>query len=88
MKRKIIRIDESKCDGCGLCASACAEGAIKIIDGNKPALCAATVEVLDQLGWLDDAQRKQLEPWRARLLRNARGLKVGERLPVFRMQIP
>jgi len=33
MKRKIISIDESKCDGCGLCASACAEGAIKIIDG-------------------------------------------------------
>ncbi|MCX5797714.1 MAG: 4Fe-4S binding protein [Elusimicrobia bacterium] len=33
MKRKIIRINESKCDGCGLCASACAEGAIKIIDG-------------------------------------------------------
>jgi NAD-dependent dihydropyrimidine dehydrogenase PreA subunit len=33
MKRKIIRIDEGQCDGCGLCASACAEGAIKIIDG-------------------------------------------------------
>jgi ferredoxin len=33
MKRKIIRIDESKCDGCGLCASACAEGAIKIVAG-------------------------------------------------------
>ncbi len=31
--RSIVRIDESKCDGCGLCASACAEGAIKIIDG-------------------------------------------------------
>ena len=62
--------------------------AIKILDGSKPALFATTVEVLDQLGWLDDAQRKLLEPWRARTLRNARGLKVGERLPLFRMQIP
>jgi ferredoxin len=31
--RKIIHIDESKCDGCGLCVPACAEGAIQIIDG-------------------------------------------------------
>lgn len=33
MIRSIIRIDEEKCDGCGLCIPACAEGAIKIIDG-------------------------------------------------------
>jgi len=31
--RKIIRIDEEKCDGCGQCADACAEGAIRIVDG-------------------------------------------------------
>jgi L-asparaginase II len=60
--------------------------AIKVIDGNKPALFAASVEVLDQLGWLDDDQRAELASWRAGELINARGLRVGERKPVLRLQ--
>ncbi|HID55840.1 TPA: 4Fe-4S ferredoxin [Candidatus Poribacteria bacterium] len=32
-KRQIIQIDEEKCDGCGQCVIACAEGAIQIIEG-------------------------------------------------------
>ncbi|MCX6645829.1 MAG: 4Fe-4S binding protein [bacterium] len=31
--RKIVQIDEEKCDGCGVCVPSCAEGAIQIIDG-------------------------------------------------------
>jgi ferredoxin len=33
MKREIIRIDESRCNGCGLCIPSCPEGALQIIDG-------------------------------------------------------
>ena len=41
IRRKIIEIDEGLCSGCGECATACAEGAIRIIDG-KARLIAET----------------------------------------------
>jgi NAD-dependent dihydropyrimidine dehydrogenase PreA subunit len=31
--RQIVEIDEEKCDGCGQCIPACAEGALKVVDG-------------------------------------------------------
>ena len=33
MKRRIIEIDQGKCNGCGACAEACHEGAIAMVDG-------------------------------------------------------
>ena len=38
MKRRIITIDEAKCNGCGLCAKACHEGAIGMVDGKAKLL--------------------------------------------------
>ena len=43
VKRQIIKIDEEKCDGCGLCVPSCAEGALAIVNGKaklvKDAYC-------------------------------------------------
>jgi NAD-dependent dihydropyrimidine dehydrogenase PreA subunit len=38
MKRRIIEIDREKCNGCGLCADACHEGAIGMVDGKAQLL--------------------------------------------------
>ena len=38
MIRKIIHIDEDKCNGCGACVNACHEGAIGLVDGKAKLL--------------------------------------------------
>jgi Fe-S-cluster-containing hydrogenase component 2 len=38
LKRRIIEIDREKCNGCGLCAHACHEGAIGMVDGKAQLL--------------------------------------------------
>ena len=38
MKRKIIHINQDKCNGCGSCARACHEGAIAMINGKATLL--------------------------------------------------
>lgn len=58
---------------------------VKVIDGSKLATAAATVEAMDQLGWLDERQREQLRPWRAEGVSSVRGVPVGERRAVFRL---
>ncbi len=37
-KRQVIRIDQEKCDGCGMCVPSCAEGAIQIVEGKAQLL--------------------------------------------------
>lgn len=60
--------------------------AVKVSDGSKIAVAAATVAAMDQLGWLDERQRAELQPWRAETIASIRGAPVGARRAVFALQ--
>ena len=62
--------------------------AIKISDGSRQALTATAVAVLDQLGWLTQAQRQALKPWQAETILSVKGEVVGARRAVFKLQQP
>jgi L-asparaginase II len=57
--------------------------AIKVISGHMPALYAAAVVAMDQMGWLDAQQLQALQAWAPQPLRNARGIQTGEIRAVF-----
>ncbi len=59
--------------------------AIRIADGNSRALHAATVEVLQQLGVLDDSSGTALAPFDCPPIRNYRGIETGGVVPVFKL---
>ena len=60
--------------------------AIKVISGNMPALYAAAVAALEQMGWLDSGQSEQLKTWGHQKLLSARGIQVGEVRTVFTLK--
>ena len=51
--------------------------AVKLADGASRAVAPVAIAVLDQLGVLDDAARRELAPWASPVLHNARGTVVG-----------
>ncbi len=59
--------------------------AIKMISGNMHALYAAAVVAMNQLGWLDAAQREALKAWSPQPLLNARGVQTGEIRAAFQL---
>lgn len=59
--------------------------AIKIADGSKPALYTATVACLQQLGWINNQQKQELEILKAPNIINAAGKLVGKRYACFQL---
>ena len=75
-RRSIVHIDEEKCNGCGLCVPACAEGALQIIDG-KARLIG---EIMNVTAGMDKAKANELA--------KAIMIKVDERISQVSGPVP
>ena len=62
MIRRIIQIDEEKCNGCGACAAACHESAIGMVDGKAKLL--VTITAMDWETACRHARQELLLLWR------------------------
>ena len=74
MIRRVIQIDEEKCNGCGACAKACHEGAIGMVDGKAKLMrddyCDGLGDCLpacptNAISFVEGSGRKQKTPWQA-----------------------
>ena len=86
MIRKIIRIDEEKCNGCGACAAACHEGAIGMVNGKAKLL---REDYCDGLGDCLPAcpmdaisfEEREAPAYNEEAVRQAKMQKLGVKLP-------
>lgn len=90
MIRKIITIDKEACNGCGLCVSACHEGAIGLVDGKATLLrddyCDGLGNCLPvcPVNAISFEEREALEYNEEEVLRNMAMKKSAPAAPVFR----
>lgn len=86
MIRKIIKIDEEKCNGCGACAAACHEGAIEMVNGKAK---LTREDYCDGLGDCLPAcptnaitfEEREAPAYNEEAVRQAQMQKIGVRLP-------